>query len=280
MIIWLASYPKSGNTWIRSMLAALEYTDDGIYNPKCLNYIGRFPSKKQFRSFTNKFRDIHELKKLWCAVQDQLNLDQKIKYFKTHHLNCKIDNFSFTNIENTLATIYIIRDPRNVVTSLANHYSLSIKEAKDRMFVPFASGLQNTENDDYTVDLVGSWGDHVKSWTSINNNILIIKYEDLINNIEKELNKIIMFINKFKKLKINNKKIYNVIESTSFEKLKKFENEGKFNESTIDVITGKKKEFFFLGKKNNWQEILNIEIAKEIEVKFKNELIKFDYIKN
>ena len=278
MIIWLSSYPKSGNTWIRSIISALEYTKDGIFNPDCLKNINRFPSKTFLKSFTNNFQNIHEMKKLWCVAQDKINLDQKIKYLKTHSLNCKIDNFAFTNKENTLAIIYIIRDPQNVVTSLANHYSLSIEKAKNHMFIPFVTGLKNTINDNYTVDLVGSWSDHIKSWTNIKNNLLIIKYEDLVNNIEKEINKLIEFINKFKELKANKTKIINAIESTSFENLKKFEDEGKFNEGAKNILTGEEKKNFYLGKKNNWKEILDLNVAKEIENKFKKELFQFNYL--
>ena len=45
MIIWLASYPKSGNTWVRSMIATLMYTDNGVFNFDLLQQIKQFPSK-------------------------------------------------------------------------------------------------------------------------------------------------------------------------------------------------------------------------------------------
>ena len=46
MIIWLASYPKSGNTWIRSIIAALMYTHDGIFDFDLLKNVDQFPQKK------------------------------------------------------------------------------------------------------------------------------------------------------------------------------------------------------------------------------------------
>ena len=51
MIIWLASYPKSGNTWIRSLLSAYLYSDDGIFNFDLLKKIQQFPSKTHFDFF-------------------------------------------------------------------------------------------------------------------------------------------------------------------------------------------------------------------------------------
>lgn len=97
MIIWLASYPKSGNTWLRSIVAALMHTDDGEFHFDLLDQIKQFPTKKHFTNFTNDFEDIHEIKKHWVSAQDLINLDNKVKFFKTHHINCKIDQYNFTD---------------------------------------------------------------------------------------------------------------------------------------------------------------------------------------
>ena len=55
MIIWLASYPKSGNTWLRSIVSALIYTKDGLFNFNLLKKIQQFPTQKYFKEFTNDF---------------------------------------------------------------------------------------------------------------------------------------------------------------------------------------------------------------------------------
>ena len=128
MIIWLASYPKSGNTWLRTIIASLLYTKDGQFNFELLKKIQQFPNQKYFKKFTNDFTNINEIKKYWIKAQEEINLNNNINFLKTHHINCKIDNFDFTNKSNTLATIYIVRDPRNLVNSISNHYDLSIIE--------------------------------------------------------------------------------------------------------------------------------------------------------
>ena len=51
MIIWLASYPKSGNTWLRALLSSYYYSENGIFDPKLLSKIENFPQKKYFRHF-------------------------------------------------------------------------------------------------------------------------------------------------------------------------------------------------------------------------------------
>ena len=190
MIIWLASYPKSGNTWVRAMLSSLLYTDDGYFNVKNLYKIDSYPNRQYFKNFINDFRNIHEIKKYWIASQDKLNLDKNIKFFKTHNALCKIDNYFFSNSENTLATIYIVRDPRNVITSLKNHYNFSsIEEAKsfvlnDKQILTLSEQERRkfTEKDTkYPLpQMIGSWGTHYKSWKKMKFNYLLIKYEDLI----------------------------------------------------------------------------------------------------
>ena len=134
MIIWLASYPKSGNTLVRSMLASLIYSEDGNFNFNLLKKISQYPQKKHFKGLTDKFDNPFELSKFWTISQDKLNFDKKIKFLKTHHLRCGIGNYTFTNSKNTIGTIYIVRDPRDVIISFAQHHSLSIEEAKYTMF--------------------------------------------------------------------------------------------------------------------------------------------------
>ena len=274
MIMWLASYPKSGNTWVRTILSALEYTVDGIYNPNNLSKIEKFPSKEFFHEFTDKFHDIHELKKFWIYSQQKINLKNNFTYFKTHHLNCKMGNYPFTNNDNTAGCIYIIRDPRNVVTSFANHFSTNVIEAKNTMFNVFMTGTEAPG----IFELIGSWSQNYESWTKFYKNHLLIKYENLILDPEKEIIKIINYINKFKKLEVSKEKIKNAIETTSFESLKKHEKEGNFKENITNKETDEKITFFNLGKKNKWQDILDPSIAREIEEKFSKEMKELGYI--
>ena len=47
-----ASYPKSGNTWLRSIITSLLYTTDGIFDFKLIKKIKQFPTRNQFQDFT------------------------------------------------------------------------------------------------------------------------------------------------------------------------------------------------------------------------------------
>ena len=279
MIIWLASYPKSGNTLVRSMLASLLFTQNGKFNINDLQYISNYPEGYHFEGLTNKLNSIDELSKFWTISQDKINKNNKINFLKTHHLRCGIGNYTFTNSKNTIGTIYIVRDPRDVIISFAQHHSLSIEEAKYTMFRNDAYEFPEREkNPDLALrTLLGSWSDHYNSWTKNNKNLLFIKYENLIKNKKSELLRIIKFVNNYIKIPISETKINNCINSTTFESMKKNEEKGLFEENSFDK-NGKKIKFFNYGKEGNWKSILTKELVLNIEKKFQKEMSELKYI--
>ncbi len=64
MIIWLASYPKSGNTWVRSIISSLLFTEDGNFNFNIIKNIKQYPIKEQFEEFITNFEDLNEIKNI------------------------------------------------------------------------------------------------------------------------------------------------------------------------------------------------------------------------
>ena len=78
MIIWLASYPKSGNTWMRSIISALLYSHDGDFNFNLLRKIDQFPEKKHFKDLVKDFGNFNEIKRNWILAQDKINLDGEV----------------------------------------------------------------------------------------------------------------------------------------------------------------------------------------------------------
>ena len=279
MIIWLSSYPKSGNTWVRSMVAALMYTSDGVFDFKLLKKIKQFPTENDFKYFTNEFDNFHVIKKHWIDAQDLINLDNKVKFLKTHHINCKIDQYNFTNKENTLATIYIVRDPRNLVNSISNHYSKTLEDSKKFLFAPKFIGGHKKKGfliKDSLKTLLGTWGEHYKFWKN-NTDLLLIKYEDLIKDTKFELEKIINFIKKYTDVQTNENKNENIIKTTNFKYLRNLEENGYFDENAYETI-GKKKKFFNLGPENNWKNLQDKKIINEIETNFSAEMKELGYL--
>ena len=284
MIIWLASYPKSGNTWVRAIISSLLYSDDGIFKFSFLKKIDQFPEKKYFKDFVKDFGNFDLIKKNWILAQDKINLNNNIKIFKTHQGKYTVNNDDFTNNENTKAIIYIVRDPRNIVTSISNHFTKSVNESLKFMLSNSVIGDNKSfeesikDKNSRMLTLLGKWNDHYRSWTRKKDNLLLIRYEDLILNPKSEINRISMFLKNYMEFKVNNEKLDNIIKTTSFENLKKLEKEETFNEGVLDKKTKNKVNFFYMGSKNRWEELLNKEITQSIEKNFYKEMKEIGYL--
>ena len=282
MIIWLASYPKSGNTWVRFFILSLLLGNKMEINLNHLKNIEQFPSKSQFVGLKLDLKNLREVAKNWITVQNKINLSKKVRFYKTHNTFCQIDKNSFTNHKNTLGAIYIVRDPRNVITSVKNHFNHnSYEEAKDFIFNEKKVVLLSrpTKIKDYSLpQIIGSWQTHYKTWKIMNKNFLLIKYENLINTPNSEFKKIANYLEKLFKTKFTNAQIEKAINSSSFDKLQKMEEKKGFIESMENKQTGEKNKFFYLGPKNDWTKILDKEIADEISSRFEPEMKELGYL--
>ena len=129
MIFWIASYPKSGNTWLRSLLASYYFSKNGEFDQLLLKNIRQFPEDQFFKDFSYNPKKVTDTSKFWIPAQEKINLDNKIKFFKTHNILGSINGNNFTNKKNTIGAIYIVRDPRNVITSFKNHYDFTLEKA-------------------------------------------------------------------------------------------------------------------------------------------------------
>ena len=276
MIIWLASYPKSGNTWVRGFIISLLYTTDGTSNLEDFKKINQYPLKSHFENLTSNFNDITKFKKYYHKSQDIINLDNKIKILKTHNALLNVDGDNFSSTKNTLGVIHIVRDPRTVVTSLKHHYSVpDFEKAKEFLFDEKRIVFGNFDKKDYPLPtLLASWKTHYLSWKQVKLTYLLIKYENLLNNPIQEFSKISNYFSKLLNKKFSEKKIENSIKSNSFNNLKKMEELKGFGE----FITNNNKKFFNLGPKNNWKTLLEKHTADEIKAKFNQEMKELGYL--
>jgi len=283
MIIWITSYPKSGNTWIRSFLTSLLYSDDGKNDFSNLDKIKQFPDRSLFKNFIHDFQNVEEVYKNWLNVQNYINLDNQIKFLKTHHVNCTIKNYKFYDDANSLGTIHIVRDPRNVLTSIKNHFSLKdFDEAKEfilkeKNWVGFIANKNDIITDNKIPTLISSWKINYLSWKKITKNYLLVKYEDLIKDPHKEFFKISNYLEKIMNTKFDENKILNAIKTSSFSNMQDLEKKGLFKENVTGDNNNKIK-FFNLGPKNDWKLCLKNEIVEEINFKFKNEMKELGYL--
>ena len=277
MIIWLASYPKSGNTWVRLFLNSLIFTKDTNVNINDIK-IEQFPSRKYFNGITNNIDDMEEFMQYCNIAQSKLNLDSKIKFFKTHNAFWRTGIYSFTDDKNTMGIIHIVRDPRNVITSIKNHYDYenyekALKFMEDEKNI---IGIKGSTKEMDLPTLISSWKTHYNSWknlTTLKSRYILIKYEDLLKDPVNEFNKICSFISKISKLKFSEKNILKAVENTNFENLRKQEQSKGFKEAPKN-----NNKFFYLGPSNVWQNLLDKNIKDRLEINFKKEMQDLSYL--
>ena len=287
-IFWISSYPKSGSTLVRALIASLFFTDDGVFDFKLLKNIPiiedtynlEFVKKINTQDY-NSLHKVEILSKYWQKMQTKENLkfDGDFMFVKTHHALLKILNNSFTTKENTLGIIYVVRDPRDVVLSMCNHFSFTIEESIDRLFkkdfgIVWDDQGSLYKNKQRPMTFISSWDNHFMSWNRYVFDCprLIIKFEDLVYKKKETIKKIIdFFINFNFKFSNLDRKIENMITSTDFYQFKKNENTIGFDEAVTN------NSFFNKGTKNQWMDKLSNEQILRIEKPYYHLLKKLNY---
>ena len=279
MIIWLASYPKSGNTWIRIFLSTLLYSSDKPIVNINNNHIKQFPTKSDFDNLTDNVMDMDEFAKNCILAQQRINLDNRIKILKTHNAYWQNyeKNYFFTDKENTLGVIYIVRDPRNVITSVMDYFNKKSYRETLEFLIDNYKVIGGTKFESGIPTILFSWANHYNSWKQFKKNYLLIKYEDLLDKPQEEFLKISNYLNTIGNFKFNEKDILEIAENCKFEN---FRNQEKTKGFIDNSATNKnfKKNFFRLGPKNNWKDLLDTDIKLKIEEQFKKEMLELGYI--
>ena len=280
-IIWIASYPKSGNTFMRLLLSSYFYTKDGttknfetIKNIFSMNHYNIYKNIKNFPTIESLKNDPQQITYYWNDAQKLLSENIKNNLFiKTHNCMAEILHKTFTSEQFTKCFIYIVRDPRSVAISYKHHfittYDNAIKQLNNKSLIGFESSFEKVP------ELVASWDIHYNSWKNFltKGNGLIIKYEELVLDPFNTFKKVLIFLNKFLNFEINEEKIKKSLQSNTLLKLKKIENEKGFIEKPKNT-----KEFFRKGQIDEWKYELNSAQNKEIIRNFHKEMSEIGYI--
>lgn len=271
-IIWLASYPKSGNTWMRAFLANL-LIDSAV--PIDLEQLSRFcPSESGRILYQRHFKeplenlDIAQITALRPHVQKALAENNKGPVFlKTHNYMGAWFGTPFHNLEVLGAAIYILRNPLDIVVSASDHYGLSIDDSIKRL-ATVGMGTQLTST--YIPEVHNTWSIHVDSWAlHPNPRLLVLRYEDLLNAPDEHFRKVMAFLN----IKLPEERFQRALQRTQFDALKAQEASTGFSEKSA-----RSKAFFREGRANAWRDVLTAEQVRQIISDHRATMQRYDYI--
>ncbi|MFD2204897.1 sulfotransferase domain-containing protein [Kiloniella antarctica] len=272
-ILWIASYPKSGNTWVRVFLANLILNAEEPLSPNraneiCISEANRvwfkpFLDEKPWEEQTEQeIADVRDL-----AQRRAVEVNKRVVLLKTHNFLGEFLDKPLCSMRSTAAAIYIVRDPRDVAVSGADHFGVSIDETIELMA---KTGARSEADENLVYEIYNSWSNHVKSWSQVKHqNLIVIRYEDMLGEPHK------VFIALAKKLGItqDDERIKRAVEFSSFKQLQALEAEKGFIERSH-----KSEKFFRSGKAGGWREVLTDKQRYRIEKDHKTQMKKFGYL--
>jgi len=255
--IWLASYPKSGNTWLRCLLDAYQsngYLD--INNIRTATSDGGATIMQGVSPMPLGQLGLHG--ELLLRPAALLNLFCRMRrpfYIKTHFANLTLPNMppciprAFTD-----RAVYVLRDPRSVVMSFSKFFGFPVQAAVEAMN---NKDLTIGNTPDFSRTLLSSWSNHVASWTAEKEfPVHAVKYEDMVEDTAKELTEIIEFLG----WEVDASRVARAVRAAESSKLQAAEKENGFNENPH-----KDRGEFFNGGGTRWKDELGPKWAKQIE---------------
>ncbi|MGF1591838.1 MAG: sulfotransferase domain-containing protein [Kiloniellaceae bacterium] len=272
-ILWLASYPKSGNTWMRAFLANLILDEPEPLPLKRINEVcSSEPNEVWFKPLTSKpVRELSEKRIAALRVKAQeraVSLNKNVMPMKTHSLYGKDHGYPTISVKASVGVIYIVRDPRDVAISAADHYGLTIAQAIEMMADKTSRGRGMAGNTVH--ELMGGWSDHVRSWLRWKHSpILVLRYEDMLADALGQLGMVA------RKLGItqDDARIRRAVEFSSFKTLQKQEAESGFIEKSVHS-----QRFFRSGCAGGWRDTLTPAQAAAIERAHAEQMRRFGYL--
>lgn len=271
--VWLASYPKSGNTWLRAFIYNAVFQPA---EPAPLDEITRFfvseSNPEYFQPFLNKpvaEATLEELAALRPQVQNAILLRQAngSALTKTHNQLTVFDGTPLHDLSKTAAAIYVLRNPLDLVFSIADHFGLSIDESIDFLNDPNTGTVTDEQG---VAGFLGAWSHHVESWTQAEHErFLVLRYEDLLDKPLPTFTKVAKHLG----LDATKHAVQNAVRAASFKTLQNQESTGGFAERSVNS-----KKFFRAGQKNQWIGCLSDEQITRVVKANAGPMQRFGYV--
>ncbi|MEQ9638472.1 MAG: sulfotransferase domain-containing protein [Alphaproteobacteria bacterium] len=271
-IIWLASYPKSGNTWTRAFLHNLLRNPP---KPASVNELDRFCfgesaavwyekiGKRKPTEMTNK--EIADLRPKVHAAFTRSSPDSV--FVKTHCAMVETEGVPLITMAASAGAIYVVRNPLDVVISLADHYGLDIDGAIEMMASPTGASPTDERN---VFEIYGPWHRHVESWTRAGHRVLhVMRYEDMLDKPFGTFGALAGFLG----LKPPRQRLDRAIKFSSFKVLQQQERKDGFRERSANS-----EKFFRVGRSGQWRDTLNDDQIGRIVAAHREQMQKFDYV--
>ncbi len=270
--IWLASYPKSGNTWTRALLTALTRTGprDDDHGDKDdldldLEALGHGPIASArgllerhlgFASSDLTREEVGALRPLADAALDATLTE--VRFRKVHDgLHTGPGGAPIVPVAATRGAVCIVRDPRDVAVSYAHHVGTDVERAVRRL------GRETSVEGDVRhlhaqfPEALGTWSEHVTGWMEHDHfPVLLVRYEDLHADTARELRRIATFA----ELEVGDAAIDNAVEAARFDRLQAKEAASGFGERPR-----REAAFFRRGRSGGWRDELAPELARRVE---------------
>lgn len=276
-ILWIASYPKSGNTWTRALLNNLMkiVQDDDPGAPQNINQLHEYTlwdiSAKRYEHHLGKpvnEVDRAEIAKIRPLVQEEIaERTEGLAMVKTHHALVLDRGVPTINFGVTSGAIYIVRNPLDVAISFAHHLGAEVDVAITQMET---RNLETGVSEQSVYEVYGSWSQHVESWTrKAHRAIYVMRYEDMLEQPMATFGGLARHL----LMQPTAEQLQLAIDRSSFEELKKQEDEAGYREKPDSA-----ERFFRAGKADQWKEHLTRRQVRRIVQAHHQQMERFGYL--
>ena len=271
-ILWLASYPRSGNTWLRAFLHNLFRNSDEPHDINRLQDFTLIDGDARWYRMLDPRPPTELTKEEVAALRPRAHAAMTAAFpdtviVKTHSALVEDRGTPMITLKHTAGAIYVIRNPLDVAVSYSSHYGISLDEAVAAMNRPGNQSVGNQEN--FVYELHGSWSEHVKSWTATLNPALhVVRYEDMANEPQRAFAGVAGFLG----LQVAPERLAQAIERSSFAILREQELRKGFRERSRKSHT-----FFHSGKVGRGTQLLAPSLAESLCLNHREQMARFGY---
>lgn len=274
-IVWLASYPKSGNTWTRHFIHSLVKVLHAEAGKQSINEMDRFSTgeagKVRFEQRIGRPLGVND-EGLVPALRPQIQLEianalEGAIFLKTHNALLMDVGYPLINPAATAGAVYIVRNPLDVAISLAHHRGKSINNTIAFM------GIENNRTaigDRQVYEIWGSWSQHVYSWTRTPHPaIYVMRYEDMLANPVEIFGRLARHL----RMNPTPEELELALDMSSFENLKAEEEVTGFRERPEKATAS----FFREGRAAQWKEQLSRQQIEAVVTRHREQMERFGY---